>query len=179
MEQLKEEIKQVKGYEGLYSISNYGYVISEAKEWIAGQGRTLKKERTILAKRIDTGGYLHIVLNKNKVRRAREMHTLVWDHFGDRKRDGYRLAVDHIDENKLNCRIDNLQLLPQRQNAIKYRKTQKYKTSSKYVGVCWDKRRNNWQAFITINKKHIYLGSFNNEYEAHLAYQAAIPADEI
>ena len=40
------------------------------------------------------------------------------------------------------------------------------KTSSKYVCVTWNKETKKWQAQIVHNKKHIYIGSFENENDA-------------
>lgn len=39
-------------------------------------------------------------------------------------------------------------------------------TSSKYVGVCFDKKASKWMAYITKNKKQYILGYFYNENEA-------------
>jgi len=47
----------------------------------------------------------------------------------------------------------------------------KSKTSSRFVGVNFDKKKNNWMARIYIDGKSKYLGNFNNEYDAHLAYE--------
>jgi hypothetical protein len=45
-------------------------------------------------------------------------------------------------------------------------------TASKYVGVCFDKRRstNPWNAKIKYQGKQFYLGSYENEKDAALAY---------
>ena len=43
--------------------------------------------------------------------------------------------------------------------------------TSQYKGVCWYKRDNKWMSFIKINKKHIYIGLFKTELEAHEAYE--------
>jgi group I intron endonuclease len=45
-------------------------------------------------------------------------------------------------------------------------------TSSKYVGVCLDKSRNKWVAYIGYNGKRINIGSYNTEIDAALAYNA-------
>jgi group I intron endonuclease len=45
-------------------------------------------------------------------------------------------------------------------------------TSSKYVGVCFNKKKSKWVCVITFNKKSIYLGAFLTEIEAALAYNA-------
>jgi hypothetical protein len=59
-------------------------------------------------------------------------------------------------------------------NEIKIRRRQ---VSSKYKGVSWDRFRNYWVAQIVINGKKIYLGSFQNEYDAHLAFQNKVNSD--
>lgn len=170
--QLEEQIKPIKDYEGLYSISNYGYVISEAKEWECGTGRVCKKDKTILNSGISDNGYAVMVLYNNGKKKNLAMHRLVWDCFGDSPRNNRKLQVDHIDENKQNNRIDNLQLLTNRENSTKYRKTQKY--TSEYIGVCWDKHSQKWVSRIRANGKNNLLGYFKNEYDAHLAYQKAL-----
>jgi len=172
--QLKEEIKQVKGYEELYSVSNYGYVISEAKQWASGKNnkRICKKSATILKLHPNLGGYLIVLLHKGGKIKGINLSCLVYDHFGIGKRNGMDINVDHKDENKLNNRIDNLQLLTMRENTSK--RSKRKPKSSKYTGVCFHKRDKVWSASIFINKKQKYLGTFNSEYNAHLSYQKAI-----
>lgn len=46
--------------------------------------------------------------------------------------------------------------------------------SSQYKGVIWDKTKNKWRANIETLKKKKHLGYFDNEYDAHLAYQKAL-----
>lgn len=81
------------------------------------------------------------------------------------------LETDHINGNKLDNRKENLRKVTQSQNQAN-RKKGKNK-SSIYKGVIWHKRRNHWLAQITINRKKIYLGSFNNEIDAAKAYNEA------
>jgi len=169
---MKEQIKQIKGYEGLYSISSYGYVISEAKSWLSGLGLIQTKKETIVKDEMDKYGYAKLNLYKNKIRKTFTIHTLVWDSFGNKKRNGHKLQIDHLDNNKLNNRIDNLQLLTPRENSHKACLLKK--SSSKYVGVCWNILKQKWISNIRIDKKQTYLGQFDNEYNAHLAYQKAL-----
>ena len=79
---------------------------------------------------------------------------------------GHKIVVDHIDNNKLNNKLYNLQLITHRENISKDKKG-----SSKYTGVCWHKIKNKWQSSIAINGKIKYLGIFTNEIEAAQAYQ--------
>jgi len=156
---IKKEIwKNITDYPD-YQVSNYGRV------------KSLKfdKER-YLKYGIDDRGYHHCVLYKNGKGKKHKAHLLVWDHFGDKPRNGRILQVDHIKENdKTNNRIDNLQLLNSRNN--KNKSIDKNNTSSKYVGVSWHKPTGKWMSRINIKDKQIYLGLFDDEYDAHLAYQ--------
>lgn len=161
---MQEQFKTIKGYEGLYDVSNFGRVKSLARKWI--------KKTFFLKLCLDTGGYLFANLSKNGKHEKPKIHTLVYDHFGKGKRNGRILTVDHWDNDKLNNRIDNLQLLTHRKNCIK-RSKQKH-NSSQYSGVTQNNHANSWMARIYINGKHKYLGSYKNEYKAHLVYQKAL-----
>lgn len=46
-------------------------------------------------------------------------------------------------------------------------------SSSKYVGVSWNKRLSKWQSYITIDKKRRHLGFFKEEIYAAQAYDEA------
>ncbi len=80
-------------------------------------------------------------------------------------------VVDHIDRNYLNCQIDNLRPCTIIQNSYN-RKKRKW-TSSKYKGVSWHKYRNKWQAYISVDKKRIWLGNFQREVDAAETYNEA------
>jgi len=47
--------------------------------------------------------------------------------------------------------------------------------TSKFTGVCWNKKNKRWQASINSGGKYLYLGSFTSEVEAAKVFdQAAI-----
>ncbi len=156
-----EQWKEVPGYKGEYWISNLGRVKSFRQS----------KVGKILMERYDGRGYVQYILCDNRVRTNHKGHHLVWDNFGQGDRDGRIINVDHIDDDKRNNHIDNLQLLTNRDNLAKGMK--KVNKSSQYTGVYKPKNSSKFHAYITINKKHIFLGSFDYEYDAHLAYQKA------
>lgn len=78
------------------------------------------------------------------------------------------ILVDHVDLNGLNNQKINLRKCNLIQNNRNRRSDRN--TTSKYKGVCLDKRRKKWRSNLTINGKQIYLGSFDSEYEAAMVY---------
>lgn len=172
MKYLREKWKSIKGFEGLYEISNYGNVVSLAKKWKGHQGNIFKKELTILKPKHHKQGYTLYTLCKNGTRKNYSTHTLVYDHFGVGERNGKKIVVDHIDENKSNNRIDNLQLLTPRENISKSIKLKE--KPSKYVGVYWHNRDGKWGTQIWFDGKRIYLGLFEKEIDAYNEYQRAL-----
>lgn len=75
--------------------------------------------------------------------------------------------VDHIDGDKDNNRRSNLRISNQSQNVAN--SVARFGTS-KYKGVTWDRRRHKWIAQIMKDYKHVYIGRFEIEREAAVAY---------
>lgn len=111
-----EEIwKPIKGYEGLYEISNYGKIKSlERKAKNRGKGQRIIKER-ILKPSIDRlNGYYQIKLSKNGKTKTIKVHKLVVEHFIKKIPEG--LTVNHKDGNKTNNYVNNLEICTQKEN---------------------------------------------------------------
>jgi hypothetical protein len=155
---MQEIFKDIPDYEGIYLVSNLGNV------------KSLKfgKER-ILSKGLDGHGYYNVTLFKDGNPKTFTIHQLVAMVFLNHKPNGNTIVVDHIDNNKLNNRLDNLQIISQRKNTSKDKKG-----TSKYTGVYWYKNRCKWRAEIKILGKIKYLGCFETELDAHLSYQNAL-----
>lgn len=81
------------------------------------------------------------------------------------------LHVDHIDQNSLNNRRENLRPATSSQNGCN--RPVQVNSGNGLKGVCLDKRYGTWYAQIKINKKPIHLGSFKTKEEAAIAYNEA------
>lgn len=82
-----------------------------------------------------------------------------------------KVKVDHEDHDGLNCQDDNIRICSQTQNMQNGSKREN--TTSIYKGVCYDKERDMWMAYIEVDKKRINLGRFDNERQAAIAYNNA------
>lgn len=158
---MKEIFKPIPGYPD-YEISNFG------------RAKSLKFDREKILKPSpdNDGGYLSLTLCSEGERKTYRIAHLVYDAFGKGKRNGRILQIDHLDANKQNNRIDNLQLLSHRENTSKGHMFKK--TSSKFTGVCWCKHVKKWLAKISKNGKRKHLGYYSEEKEASKAYQKAL-----
>lgn len=79
--------------------------------------------------------------------------------------------VDHCDGNGLNNARSNIRLCSNAENH--YNQFPVSGKSSKYKGVCWNKRRGKWNAVITANGIARHLGVFEQEADAAVAYNKA------
>lgn len=160
---IKEIYKDILNYEGLYQISNLGNVKSLKR--LDRLNKPIKEK--ILKQTIDSVGYYYVNLSKNGKQKHKRIHQLVAESFLNHIPNGRKLVVNHKDLNKLNNNIDNLEIVTFRENC-----NQKHlKSVSKYTGVHWKKQTNKWGASISIKNKKKHLGYFENEYDAHLAYE--------
>ena len=165
-----EIFKDIPGYEGLYQVSNLGRVYSLPKEWETGLGILTSHNGKILKQSVNNSGYFHIVLYNEGKQKTKSIHQLVAMAFLGYTPDGTtKIVTDHIDNNPLNNRLSNLQLISNRHNVSKDRKG-----SSKYTGVSWHKASNKWKSRIEVNGKVKYLGIFKCELAASAAYQKAL-----
>ena len=78
---------------------------------------------------------------------------------------GHKLVVDHMDNNRLNNHVKNLQIISNRENSSRNRTD---------CGVHWHKPASKWQARIWIDGKHIHLGLFIDKQEGLDIYKKAL-----
>lgn len=79
--------------------------------------------------------------------------------------------VDHINGDRLDNRRENLRLVSGSQNQ-QNRRLASHSTSG-YKGVCWHRGTRKWHTRITVNRKRIHLGYYEDLETAALVYDAA------
>lgn len=166
--EVKEIWKYVPGYEGLYQASNLGSVKSLDRLVLYSDGSKRIHKGRILSASVKI--YKKVQLTKDKKVKDFLVHQLVAMAFLGHIPCGLKRIVDHINNDKLDNRVENLQITTVRVNNSK---DQKNKTS-KYTGVHWYKQKKCWRATVCINRKNIHLGNFENEYDAYLEYKKAV-----
>lgn len=80
--------------------------------------------------------------------------------------------VDHINRNTLDNRRANLRIVTQSQSNCN-RRLLIASNKSGFRGVHWNSKAKKWRAFIGINKRLIYLGSFDTPKAAAIARDEA------
>jgi len=99
-------------------------------------------------------------------------HRLIWLHVYGEWPNG---EVDHINVDRTDNRLANLRLATRRQNQANMKRCAQ--NTSGFKGVCFDKARGKWMAYVASKGKRIYLGRYSSPEAAHLAYCKA--ADRI
>jgi len=151
--------KDIKGYEGLYQVSNLGRVKSLPREVNYRHGKRFTKEKILNNQLNRNTGYYHIVLtvnnNKKSIQIHRELCRCFFDSFDELK------VVNHKNGIKTDNRLQNLEMVTFKENTIHARKIGllndygEKSSNSKlknwqvfYIKYCWDKK-----GVISLSKK--------------------------
>lgn len=127
---MQEKWKDIKGYKGLYQISNFGRVkrvecnitgIAELDNKITGtiQHRTIKwsnvHEKILKPAKCGDYGHLFVVLTKNKKSKPYLLSRLVANHFIKKPNNDIKYDVFHKDFNQTNNNVENLKWITRKE----------------------------------------------------------------
>ena len=146
---VKSYNKNIINLENLHEFFEYhpdGYLINKKD-----RGRTAKSgQKTCSPNR---KSYSQVILNGKPERE----HRVIWAlHKGY-----WPTVIDHVDGNKLNNKIENLEEVDHKTNIRR--------ASSKKAGVRFDTRLNKWTAKITVENRTVHVGVFLTKEEAVVA----------
>ena len=105
-------------------------------------------------------GYIRLSLTHNKEQKGYLVHRIVAVAFGIIPTIDIKMLIDHIDRDKSNNYLSNLRIATTQENSRN--------TNAK--GYTFHKQQQKYQAQIVVDGKHIYLGLFDLEADAHQAY---------
>lgn len=156
-------------YKDRYQVSNLGrvrskdvkYYSEKGNKWIVRTGkiRALSKGKN----------YLKLSLKVNGNERTVNVHVLVSDAFNRLRKEGEE--IDHIDNDKLNNKAENLRVITRKQNTLR-----SVRGKVKLQGVWYRKANKNrpYCAHIMINGHRKELGAYASAEEAHQVYKEAL-----
>ena len=144
---MEEIYKKIDDYDN-YEISNLGNVKN------TDTGRILKPGK-------NTNGYYFVGLSKNGIRKYFKIHKLIALHFIPNPENFP--CIDHIDRDRTNNSISNLRWISNSNNLRNRPKMQN--TSSKYMGVYFNKAKGKYKAYINIDNKLKHIGYYEKEEE--------------
>lgn len=110
-----EIYKDIKGYEGLYQISNFGNVKSIERMVKNSSHSYMKLKERILKFKKSKAGYIQASINMNNVAKYFYVHRLVAIAFLENPEN--KRTVNHKDGNKLNNSLENLEWATHKENS--------------------------------------------------------------
>lgn len=112
---------------------------------------------------LDAYGYFVGIILCKRVRAHRIIWALVHGCWPN--------EIDHINGIRNDNRLCNLRSVTHAENTKNTRMRNDNKSG--FTGVFWDKRHNNWLAYIKVDQAHKHLGNFSNIEDAKIARRAA------
>lgn len=142
--------KDIYNSNGLYLINKNGVIINT---------KTNKECKAY----VNSKGYMQLKLKLNHKWETVKLHRIIALSFLENP--DKKPFINHIDGNKLNNSIKNLEWVNNRENVCHGK--DKINSYSKYIGVSWHKLNKKWISQIRNKGKMIFLGYYDNQEDAY------------
>lgn len=167
------EKRPIPGWEGMYSATSDGQIISEERTVKCPLWERTQKEKTLKPVYNKKTGYFTVQLCRNNTAKRYYVHRLVGSAFHLIDFNNPKQQIDHVDNNPRNNHLDNLRAATSSENMAWGPKSTNSNNTSGFRGVCLDRRNKKWHARIMVNRKSKHLGYFEEKLDAARAYDEA------
>lgn len=122
------------------------------------------KGQKLVVKDINFYGYLRLNYKGKRIL----AHRLICELMGY---DLKNMQVDHINGIRSDNRWCNLRIVSHQENQKNLK--QNIRNKSGHTGISWDKKNNKWQVQLTLNKRNMRIGRYNELNDAVIAKRIA------
>lgn len=146
--EINEKWADIEGYEGIYQVSNAGN-IRKIGRWHSGLQEYIPCDPKCVARTGNGHGYMIVCLSKHG-RKNHYVHRLVADAFIPNSKN--KPEVNHIDSNRHNNMVDNLEWCTRKENMVHarprmhVRKKSKTNTGERYI--TYRATKNNYRVIV-------------------------------
>lgn len=153
-----EEWKPVKGFEGLYEISNKGRLKRVSRDVLDQRGIIQHFPEQLIKGTLSVYGYMQTTLRKNRRKINVRIHKLVAEAFIENPNN--KPIVDHIDGNKVNNNADNLRWVTNSENI------RNENTYPRFREIVVNLRKSECIEVYQLDDNYNIIRNFNNAEEA-------------
>ena len=132
-----ETWRDIKGYEGFYQVSSEGRIRSLDIVIERRDGKKYPKKGQIMKPEKNRQGYLLIGFRKKGEHVRKTVHKLVWEAFNGTVPEG--MQVNHINEDKTDNRLCNLNLMTPKENSNWGTRTERIAKAMSKPVYCYNK----------------------------------------
>lgn len=143
-------------YTGYYQVSSKGRVRSLDRNIIYKNGRNRLHKGKILGQWIDRCGYIYTVISKDGKDIKAKVHRLIALRFIPNLDPQHKTEVNHIDENKTNNCVENLEWVTPKENCNHGTRTERMKQKQSFRIAQLDQFGNLLKTWASISDAEVY-----------------------